>query len=352
MAKAEYLTNAGQELLAQASAGLITLEFTKIQMGSGTLPTGQSRRTRTALVHPEVTLEINSVKVSEDNTVAVEGIFDNSSLTEGFYYREKGVFASDGESEVLMFYMNSGDDAEWIEPPTVELVEKRIVSLYKGSQEESYSIQTKSGIYITTEEYEVDMGSESIAGIGDGTVRGAISSIRSFIANLEQSVASQAYAKGEYLVKGNSLRKVISAIASGGAITNSNTSETDVGKELTQINNSLTEINTDLSVQSVTTTTVTNTYLQNITITAKRSGNVVSVVIGANTKASIPIDANFQFGTISAIPAVNTAISCDRVDGGHVGARVSISGGNVSLRTTTTIPSGVWISAYGTYVCN
>jgi hypothetical protein len=183
-------------------------------------------------------------------------------LTAGFYYREKGVFASDGETEVLMFYMNSGDDAEWIEPPTVELVEKRIVSLYKGSQEESYSISTKSGIYVTSEEYDIDMGSDSISGIGNGTVKGAISSIRAFIANLEQSIASQAYAKGEYLVKGHSLRKVISTIASGGAITDSNTRETDVGKELTQINNSLTEINSNLS-DSVVPEDITVTFGSN-----------------------------------------------------------------------------------------
>ena len=120
------------------------------------------------------------------------------------------------------------------------------------------------------------------------------------------------------------------------------------------INVDISELNSDLSVQSVTTTTTTNTYLQNITITAKRSGNVVTVLIGANTKAAIPIDANFKFGTISAIPAVNTAILCDRVDGGHVGARVTIvnSNGDVSLRTTTTIPSGVWLTASGTYICN
>ncbi len=179
MAKAEYLTNAGQELLAQAAAGLITLSFTKIQMGDGTLSSGQSRKTMTALINPVETLDINSVSVSSDNVVSVDGIFDNSSLAAGFYYREKGVFASDGSTEVLMYYMNCGDDAEWIEPPTVELVEKRIISLYQGDQEETYSIETKSGIYVTTEEYEEEVASlqSQIDTLSEMLITGDVSAI-------------------------------------------------------------------------------------------------------------------------------------------------------------------------------
>lgn len=112
-------------------------------------------------------------------------------------------------------------------------------------------------------------------------------------------------------------------------------------------------LNSDLSVQSETITPVTNTYLETITATAKRSGNVVSVGGSAHTKASIPVDANFLFATISAPPSFNIAVMCDRIDGSHIGARVSCqTSGNINLRTTTTIPSGVWITFSGTYVCN
>jgi hypothetical protein len=157
MAKTEYLTNEGQELLAQALAGTITLQFTKIQMGDGALSQGQSRRSRTSLVNVIEELAIDSVSVSADNVISVSGTFDNSSLTQGFYYREKGVFASDGTNEVLLFYANFGDQAEWIDPPSIELVEKRIISLYTGDQEGTYNIQTKSGVYETIEDHDADI---------------------------------------------------------------------------------------------------------------------------------------------------------------------------------------------------
>ena len=51
--------------------------------------------------------------------------------------------------------------------------------------------------------------------------------------------ASQAYSVGSYLTRGEQLKKVTSAIASGGTISSSNTSNTTVGQELKQLNSDL-----------------------------------------------------------------------------------------------------------------
>ena len=66
--------------------------------------------------------------------------------------------------------------------------------------------------------------------------------------------ASQAYSVGSYLTRGEQLKKVTSAIASGEPITGNNTSNTTVGAELTQINNDLTDIG-DLGYSDVATLT-------------------------------------------------------------------------------------------------
>lgn len=153
----EYLTDAGRDMLAGMLAGENTIKYTKVQMGDGTLSTSQHYKKMTALVNVVATLDVDSVVVTSDNIVKVAAVFTNKELTSGFYYREKGIFATDGKKEVLFAYANSGSEAEWIEPPTVELVEKKIVSLYKEYQdtETELKIEVASGIYTTTDDFKI-----------------------------------------------------------------------------------------------------------------------------------------------------------------------------------------------------
>lgn len=152
----EYLTDAGRDMLAGMLAGENTIKYTKVQMGDGTLSTSQHYKKMTALVNVVATLDVDSVVVTSDNIVKIAAVFTNKELTSGFYYREKGIFATDGKKEVLFAYANSGSEAEWIEPPTVELVEKKIVSLYKEYQdtETELKIEVASGIYTTTDDFK------------------------------------------------------------------------------------------------------------------------------------------------------------------------------------------------------
>lgn len=149
----EYLTDAGRDMLAGMLAGEYTIRYTKVEMGDGALSTSQHYKKMTALVNTIASLNVDSVVVTPDNIVKITAVFSNKELTSGFYYREKGIFATDGKNEVLFAYANSGSDAEWIEPPTIELVEKKIVSLYKEYQdtETELKIEVKSGVYATTD---------------------------------------------------------------------------------------------------------------------------------------------------------------------------------------------------------
>lgn len=152
----EYLTDAGKDMLSRMLSGKITINFTKIQMGDGDLKTNQTITSMIELVNVVKTLDIQSVEVSEENIVTIKAVFDNSDLKSGFYFKEKGVWATDGQSEILFAYGNARSAAQYINSSTVELVEKQIISIYKTLQDVNtqINIKLKSGVYATQEDLE------------------------------------------------------------------------------------------------------------------------------------------------------------------------------------------------------
>lgn len=152
----EYLTDAGKDMLSRMLAGKVTIDFTKIQIGDGDLKTNQTITSMTELVNVVKTLDVQSVEVSEENTVIIKAVFDNNDLNTGFYFKEKGIWATDGRSEILFAYGNARSAAQYINPPTTELIEKQIISIYKTLQDVNtqINIKIKSGVYATQEDLE------------------------------------------------------------------------------------------------------------------------------------------------------------------------------------------------------
>lgn len=153
----EYITNAGYELLSRMLSGDCTIEYTKVQMGNGT-PTEADLKRMTALSNPVVTLDVESVKIETDNTVDITASFTNAEISEAFYYKEKGIFASDGKKEVLFSYAYT-TDPELIPPHSEEYMEKRLKSILKQLQsvDAPINIKVKSGIYVPISDYNRDM---------------------------------------------------------------------------------------------------------------------------------------------------------------------------------------------------
>ena len=123
------ITAAGLIVLAKGAAGQ-KITYTKIVLGDGYLEEGQTPRSLTGVVSPKAVIDITKLKVNTDGTVAVGGIFTNDQTSDGFFYRELGLYAEDPDpavGEVLYCYGNCGDLAEWI-PPTggATIVEKTI----------------------------------------------------------------------------------------------------------------------------------------------------------------------------------------------------------------------------------
>lgn len=154
----EYITNDGYDLLARMLSGSCTIDFTKIQMGDGAAAASDYRRA-THLTHVCATLPVDRVEVESTQTVTVTANFSNEGQETGFYYKEKGVFATDGTTEILFSYAYS-QEGTWIPPYTEEIIEKRIKTICTQLQEVqgTINILVKSGIYATTEDLDIVAG--------------------------------------------------------------------------------------------------------------------------------------------------------------------------------------------------
>ena len=122
------LTNGGKRALSAALAGE-QLTYTKIIMGDGYIPSGQSTESMTAMSSEIET--VNITKLAEGKragTTIVGGVFSNQNRQNGFYFRELGVFATTPTTgEILYSYANAGDLAEWIpEGTSSKIVDKNI----------------------------------------------------------------------------------------------------------------------------------------------------------------------------------------------------------------------------------
>lgn len=154
MGMVEYITDSGFDLLNRMLSGESKIKFTRVEMGDG-YPSELNYKKVKALAKPIVSLDVESVRVSENKTVKIAAIFDNTRLAEGFYYREKGIYATDGEKEILFSYANAREDAGFIDPPTVCMVEKKIISYMTQLQgtDGEVKIDVKSGIYVSTDDF-------------------------------------------------------------------------------------------------------------------------------------------------------------------------------------------------------
>ena len=151
------ITTAGLIVLAKGVAGQ-KINYTKIVLGDGYLEEGQTPRTLTGVVSPKAVIDIAKLKVNTDGTVAVGGIFTNDQTSDGFFYRELGLYAEDPDpavGEVLYCYGNCGDLAEWI-PPTggATIVEKTIDIVTAIGTATNVTAYIPADAYATKEDYE------------------------------------------------------------------------------------------------------------------------------------------------------------------------------------------------------
>jgi hypothetical protein len=184
------ITTAGLIVLAKGVAGQ-KINYTKIVLGDGYLEEGQTPRTLTGVVSPKATVDITKLKINGDGTVAVGGIFTNGDETDGFYYRELGLYAEDPDpevGEVLYCYGNCGDLAEWI-PPTggATIVEKTIDIVTAIGTATNVTAYIPADAYATKEDYE---NYKAIALAAQATANQAILLAQQAVGIAEQAAAA------------------------------------------------------------------------------------------------------------------------------------------------------------------
>ena len=154
--KLNSITMQGAVVIASLVAGG-KLEFTRIQVGDGNIPDGQTPMTMTGLAHPLFDVTIHEVDFDSEAQATIKGIFSNAQVETGFFYRELGLFAKDPTTgkEILFSYGNAADSAEWINAAGEgSIIEKEvhIVALVGNATEVTATL--KSGIYETKENVE------------------------------------------------------------------------------------------------------------------------------------------------------------------------------------------------------
>ncbi len=154
----EYITNQGYSLLSRMLSGECTIDFTRVEMGNGT-PTESDLKKITALAKTVCSVDVESVLIETDNTVDITATFTNTQIASEFYFKEKGVFATDGKKEILFSYAYTRDP-DLIPSYSEAFVEKRLKSICKQLQntDAPLNIQVKSGIYVPNEIYTADKG--------------------------------------------------------------------------------------------------------------------------------------------------------------------------------------------------
>lgn len=184
------ITTAGLIVLAKGVAGQ-KINYTKIVLGDGYLEEGQTPRSLTGVVSPKATVDITKLKINGDGTVAVGGIFTNGDETEGFYYRELGLYAEDPDpevGEVLYCYGNCGDLAEWIPPSGgATIVEKTIDIVTAIGTATNVTAYIPADAYATKEDYE---NYKAIALAAQATANQAILLAQQAVGIAEQAAAA------------------------------------------------------------------------------------------------------------------------------------------------------------------
>ena len=123
-------TSVGLDLEYEAQAGKV-LNFSKFVLGDGEY--GGSIRDLTNLINPireEPITRFEIVEIGAKKRIRIGFSLDTTQITEGFYLREIGLFAKDPDTgnDILMFYTNAGETADYISNNTSTTVTTKLIN--------------------------------------------------------------------------------------------------------------------------------------------------------------------------------------------------------------------------------
>ena len=173
------ITDVGRMLLLKIQSGAAIFDATKLVIGSGSMPTGATVASMTAVVTPVKELNITKKKQTNDGKAIFGGVYTNIDITSAFYFREFALYArpmyvaEDGSTtygdEVLYVYGNAGETADLMPAySTSTVIEKELDMIVWVGNEATVNLEIAGGVYITRAEVEeliLEITPESIGAV-------------------------------------------------------------------------------------------------------------------------------------------------------------------------------------------
>ena len=145
------LTNKGREVLTRAQLGA-ELKFTGIAIGDGSY--NGSYNDITALSNQLAVLDILRAE-TKGSICMLEADISNEGVTTGYYFRELGILAKNGDETVLYAYTNAGEDAEYIPAGNGAVsVEKRLRLSLLTEGASDITFDAASVMYVEQKEFD------------------------------------------------------------------------------------------------------------------------------------------------------------------------------------------------------
>ncbi|MFE1017092.1 tail fiber protein, partial [Paenibacillus lactis] len=200
---AKGLTNKGRVLQAKAQAG-VELKYTKYVLGDAQLG-GQSIATLINVISPKKSVDVTRLWMTPPNQATVGFVLSNQDVTTGFYFRELGLYALDpDEGEILYWYANAGDTADYIPSTnTGDVINKTIdMYIYVGTATNVTLTVDRNLAYVTHDELaaaleglDPDIPGASLTQPGIVQLSNATNGTRENVAATEKAV-KDAYDRG------------------------------------------------------------------------------------------------------------------------------------------------------------
>lgn len=277
------ITNAGEEILAQAVAGDGTLTFTAVSSSSDKESGDLKNITELQNVRQTVAPVI---AILEDNTIQLSAVFSNSGLSQGYVVNTLGIYAKIGSEAPVLFAIATATD-----PDTVP--GQNPISPSNFYYQFNIAITDDSNITVSVPEegslpasvFYQKFGSTNISQIGDGTVTGAIIQ-NANVAGGDRYDSAKSYAAGDYFIYNDQLCKALTAIASGAALTPGN------NYQVTSLENEISGLNGKSEIR------LTHEYFTTDIMVYKK-GNTVTMTYTSDINGNVP---SGDMGSLFTLP--------------------------------------------------
>ena len=109
------LTNLGEQYMAKCLANQTPVKFTKVKVGNGILGEHENPAAFTDIKSIKKEVQMADKK-QVDDAFQFLVVINNDGVNEGFYPRELGIYVDDNGVEKLYWYINDGNECQWLPP--------------------------------------------------------------------------------------------------------------------------------------------------------------------------------------------------------------------------------------------